>query len=463
MTSLSTGSKNYKPHEYQQRAIKLMIGQACAGLFLDPGLGKTSISLAAAKILLGKKLIKGALVIAPLRACFNVWPQEIAKWDAFSALTCAIAHGAGKEGVLEGPQKDVYLINPEGVVWLADWLAKTPQSQWPFDTLIVDESTKFKTSNTQRFKALRGFLNKFRRRYILTGTPAPNGLLDLFGQIYILDQGHALGRFVTHYRNTHFYSTGFGGYTWVPREDAMEKITERIAPLVLRMRREDYLTLPPLVPQYRWLDLPSDARKIYRDVEEHFLAELGDEFILAPSAAAAGVKCRQILNGAIYLSDDRDDWKLVHDVKMDALMDLVDELEGQPLLLLYEFNHDRDRLIEKLKWPAIGQQSQTKDSELIRLFNAGLLPGLIGHPASMGHGLNLQGNCAHVCWFGLTWNLEHYDQAIQRVWRQGNEAPRVMIHHLCIKDSLDESVVRTLEAKERTQTTFMEAIRSLHS
>jgi SNF2 family DNA or RNA helicase len=241
----------------------------------------------------------------------------------------------------------------------------------------------------------------------------------------------------------------------------MEKITERIAPLALRMRREDYLTLPPLVPEYRWLELPPEARKIYKDVEDHFLAELGDDLILAPSAAAAGIKCRQILNGAIYMGEDRDDWKLIHDTKLDAVVDLVEELSGQPLLLLYEFNHDRERLIEKLKWPAIGQQSQKKDTELIRMFNAGLLPGLIGHPASMGHGLNLQGNCAHVCWFGLTWNLEFYDQAIQRVWRQGNDAARVVIHHLCIRKSLDEVVVKTLAAKDRTQTGFMEQIRRL--
>jgi hypothetical protein len=214
------------------------------------------------------------------------------------------------------------------------------------------------------------------------------------------------------------------------------------------------------VPEYRWLTLPPEARKIYTDVEEHFLAELGDSLVLAPSAAAAGIKCRQILNGAVYIGEDRDDWELVHDVKLEAIVDLVEELAGQPLLVLYEFNHDRERLMAKLGWPAIGQQSPKKDAELIQLFNAGGLPGLIGHPASMGHGLNLQGECAHVCWFGLTWNLEHYDQAIRRVWRQGNDAARVVIHHLCIRNSLDKAVVDTLEMKERAQTTFMEMVRS---
>jgi SNF2 family DNA or RNA helicase len=226
------------------------------------------------------------------------------------------------------------------------------------------------------------------------------------------------------------------------------------------MRHEDYLTLPPLVNQYTWLDLPPDARKIYKDLEDHFIAELGEEIVIAPSAAAAGMKCRQVLNGGLYINEEHD-WELVHDVKMDALKDLIEELSGQPLLVFYEFNHDRERLIEALGWPAIGQQSASKDSVLINGFNAGILQGLIAHPASAGHGLNLQGNCAHVCWFGLTWNLEHYDQAIRRVWRQGNDAPRVVVHHLCIKDSLDKTVVKTLALKERSQTSFMNEIRRL--
>ena len=458
----SLGLKKYSPHDYQKKAIRLMIGQACAGLLLDPGLGKTSISLAAMKILRAKQMIKGVLVIAPLRAAYNVWPDEIDKWEDFHEMTYTILHGKDKEENLS-LDADFYLINPEGIEWLSQWMLARHQSEWPFDVLIVDESTKFKASNTKRFKALRKFVGKFRRRYILTGTPTPNGLLDLFGQIYILDLGHALGAYITHYRNNFFYSEGYGGYTWVPRQTAMEEITERIAPLVMRMRHEDYLTLPDLIPQYYWLDLPADARRHYLELENHFLTELGDEVVIAPSAAAAGIKCRQILNGAIYTDVEHSEYAIVHNAKMDALLDLVDELSGQPLLLFYEFNHDRDRLVENLGWPCLGQQSQAKDAKNIKAFNSGIIPGLIAHPASAGHGLNLQGNCAHVCWFGLTWNLEHYDQAIRRVWRQGNTAPRVIIHHLCIRDSLDENVVRVLEHKERTQTRFMEEIRRRHS
>ena len=398
--------------------------------------------------------------MAPLRAVYNVWPGEIEKWAEFQEMSYTIVHGSERERkeMLWGEQTDMYFINPEGVMWLAQELAKTPKDKWPFDVLIVDESTKFKNATAKRFKSLRGLIPKFRRRYILTGTPTPNGLMDLFGQIYILDEGTALGRFITHYRNNYFFSSGFGGYTWTPRNSAMEEITEKIAPLVLRMRHEDYLNLPPLVNQYTWLDLPEDARSLYKGIEDNFIALLGDDVVIAPNAAAAGIKCRQILNGALYINEEHD-WNLVHDVKLEAIVDLVEELSGQPLLIFYEFNHDRERLVEALKWPAIGQQSAKKDSELINLFNAGVLPGLIAHPASAGHGLNLQGACSHVCWFGLTWNLEFYDQAIRRVWRQGNEASHVVVHHLVIKDSLDRVVVKALGAKEKSQTRFMEQIR----
>jgi len=439
-----------------------MIKQACAGLLLDPGLGKTSITLAAATILKNKKLSKGVLVIAPLRAVYDVWPAEIEKWEDFNHFSYGVIHGKTKVATLHGPQKDFYFVNPEGIQWLSEELLSLPVKDWPFDILVVDESTKFKSGRGPRFKALRKIVGKFRRRYILTGTPTPNGLLDLYGQIYILDLGNALGAYITHYRNNYFYSSGFGGYTWSPRETAMEDITEKIAPLVLRMRHEDYLTLPKLVNQYHWAELPPEARAQYKVMEEEFILEIGDETIISPSAAAAGMRCRQIINGAIYTNVEKKEYAVLHDAKIDLLKDLVEELSGQPLLLFYEFNHDRDRLVKTLGWPCIGHQSQKKDSVNIRLFNAGLLPGLIAHPASAGHALNLQGACCHVGWFGLTWNLEHYDQAIKRVWRQGNESLRVIVHHLCIRRSLDEVVMGALRSKHKTQTTFMEALRALH-
>jgi SNF2 family DNA or RNA helicase len=440
-----------------------MLKQACAGLLLDPGLGKTSISLAASSILLQKPLICGVLVIAPLRAVYDVWPTEIGKWKEFNHLTYSILHGPEKLQRLHNDEVDFYFINPEGVPWLVEQLLKLRQDQWPFDVLLVDESTKFKSAASQRFKMLRKIVGKFRRRYILTGTPTPNGLLDLFGQIYLLDLGNSLGSYISHYRNNFFYSSGFGGYTWLPREGALEEITELVSPLVLRMRAEDYLELPQLVNQYHWVDMPADAREKYKQMEEEFILEVGDDVVISPSAAAAGMRCRQIINGAIYTNPKEEEYVVIHNAKMDALKDLVEELSGQPMLLFYEFNHDRDRLVKELGWPCLGKQSQKKDSENIRLFNAGLLPGLIAHPASAGHALNLQAACCHVGWFGLTWNLEHYDQAIRRVWRQGNEFMRVICHHFCVRDSLDKRVVKVLGSKDKTQTKFLEAIRLLRS
>jgi SNF2 family DNA or RNA helicase len=437
-----------------------MIRQACAGLFLDPGLGKTSISLAAFSILGSKAYVKGMLIIAPLRAVYNVWPNETRKWQDFKDLIVGILHGKDKEAVLK-EEHDIYCINPEGLTWLIDILAKTPVLKWPFDMLVVDESTKFKDSQTKRFKALRKVLHKFSRRYILTGTPTPNGLLDLFGQIYILDLGHSLGAYITHYRNTFFIPSGFGGYSWVPKFDTMERVGERIAPLVLRMKAEDYLELPQLVNQMTWLDLPAPARKIYKDIENEFIALVGGEVVLVPSAAAAGNKCRQILNGAAYINAQKD-WREIHDVKLEALSDLVEELSGAPLLVLYEFQHDKERIMKKFpKCGMIGGQSMQKDRVVINKFNEGSLGMVLGHPASMGHALNLQGSCTHVCWFGLTWNFEHYDQAIRRVWRQGNDAARVVVHHLCIRQSLDEVVVKTVNSKDKTQAQFMMHVQSL--
>lgn len=460
---LSRGSKlKFKPHPYQKRAVKQMISQPCMGLFLHPGLGKTSITLMAMRILGDQGFIKGVLVIAPLRAVYNVWPAEIKKWQEFSHMSIGLLHGDDKEKILNS-EYDFYAINPEGVQWLFDKLKKVPKERWPFDVLVVDESVKFKDSQTQRFKAIRPWLNNFKRRYILTGTPVPNGLLDLFGQIYLLDQGNALTPFITHFRNTYFVPTGYGGYTWVPKFDTMERISARIAPLTLTMTREEYLEMPELVQQMVWMDLPQTARKVYREMEKNFITVVKEEPITAPSAAAAGVKCRQILNGAMYTGHG-DDWEHIHNVKLDALNDLVEELSGQPLLVLYEFVHDKERILKEFpKAGILGGQSMKKDQAVIEAFNRGDLPMVVGHPASMGEALNLQGECAHICWFGLTWNFYHYDQAIQRVWRQGNKASHVIVYHLCIRNSLDETVVETICDKDRTQEDFTRRVQLLAS
>jgi SNF2 family DNA or RNA helicase len=447
---------------YQKDAVKLLITMGCGGLLLDPGLGKTAIALCAFNILKNKGINKRLLVITPLRAMAATWPAELRKWQDFSGLRFAVLHGPDKEEMLD-VDADVFLINPDATQWLNE------EGRWrriKADILCVDESTKFKNSSTKRFKALRLMLPTFMRRWILTGTPTPNGLLDLFGQIYILDLGNALGRFITHYRQTYFFPSGYGGYEWRPKLDTAEKIAKQIDPLVLRLKAEDWVDMPELIYHDIVVELPPAARKTYREIEDQFITELQTEKIVAANAAVAGGKCRQIANGAIYSERDalgtgKRTFHKVHDSKLEALRDLLEELQGQPLLILYEFNHDRDIIQEDMPWiPDLGSVSLKKSVELIDAFNKGLLPALLGHPAGMGHGLNMQEVCSRVAWYGLTWNFEHYDQALRRVWRSGQKALHVMVYRIVAKDTLDETVIEALKFKDKVQTTFTGMLRT---
>lgn len=466
--------ESWKPHEYQKTAMRLMISQACAGLLLDPGLGKTSITFGAFRILHDKSLVHKALVVAPLRPCYLVWPKEAAKWQEFSHLRVVVLHGPDKEARLR-EDGDIYVINPEGLDWLCGTYYVDGRVHFDLtrfkilnpDMLVVDESTKFKHANTKRFKAMRELVKKFRRRYILTGRPTPNGLLDLFGQIYILDEGASLGRYITHYRTNYFYPSGYGGYTWSPQVDAFDRITKRISPLVLRMEAKDYLKLPPLTEDKIMVDLPEAARRKYNELESHMITEVQNETIVAGSAAAVSMKCRQVTNGALYLNEEsvseliNEKWVDVHDAKLDALSDLVEQLSGQPLLVLYQFKFDKERIRKVLgKVPDIGEVSDIKLEYLERAFNSGDIPVLLGHPASMGHGLNLQQTCSHVCWFGLTWDLELYDQATMRIHRQGQKNP-VVVHQIIAKDTVDEVIAKVLATKDRSQSSLLQALKNL--
>lgn len=456
-TQPSAQLPSWKPHGYQEKGIKLLLGQGAAALFLDPGLGKTTTCLAAFKIL--KKLGYAAklLVVAPLRPCYKVWPDEIKKWAEFSELSYTILHGKNKE---ENLQKDVdiYIINPEGLAWL--FSAKVNCINPQFDILCIDESSKFKNSTTQRFKLLKPLLNSFARRWILTGTPVPNGLTDLFGQIYILDLGASLGRYITHYRREFFDQSGYGGYEYTPKSDAFTRIVERIKPLVLQLSAEDHLNMPAIVEQNIAIDLESSVMKLYRQVENAFYAEMesGDK-IVAANAAVSGGKCRQIANGAVYTNAEHH-YQEIHDGKLDALEDLVEQLGGKPLLVLYEFQHDRERILKRFPGAEVlgSGISMKRTDDIIDRFNAGKISILLGHPDSMGHGLNLQGSCHHICWFGITWNLDFYDQANARIYRQGQKADSVFIYHLVASGTLDEKVLKVLTAKDRSQQTLLSAL-----
>jgi len=442
-------SQSWHPHEYQLRAMKLLLSQGSGGLLLDPGLGKTAIALAAYKILRDKGMApKGMLVIAPLRPCYNVWPDEIEKWAEFNDITYAVVHGGDKAAMLRA-DVDIHIINPEGLKWL---FAATASHRKEWTILCVDESTKFKNSTTKRFKLMRPHFPRFARRWILTGTPIPNGIEDLFGQIFILDEGSALGKYVTHYRAKYFYSNAWEPYKFYAQDGSWGKIMARVDPLVLRLAAKDYIDMPPVLQERIYVDLPETAREKYRDIEDEFITQIEDGIIVAANAAVAGGKCRQICNGAIYTNKEHD-WTTIHDAKLDAMGDLLEQLGGAPLLIMYEFNHDKERLLGRFgsSIPILGGgTSAGKSDQYIQEFNAGQHPIMICHPASMAHGLNLQSACHHICWFGITWNLEYYDQANARINRQGQEFP-VFIYHILAKDTLDDVVMDTLAEKDHTQ------------
>lgn len=459
MSSTTLKKEKWAPHPYQERGIKLMLMQSAAGLLFDPGLGKTSCSLATFKILHSKKIVKWMLVIAPLKPAYEVWPYEIDKWSNFSDLTCHVLHGKGKNAPID---RDVYVINPEGLKWLMEesTLLKKLFARGP-GMLVIDESTKFKDPSTKRFKLLKKWLDKFARRYILTGTFKPNTVEDLFGQMYVMDRGACLGRYITHFRQKYFYQPNpvYEPYKFELQEGAFEEITKKISPYVLQLGAEDNLEMPELMFNNIYVTLPSRALEIYKQIEDDYIGHLEEEgkFIVAGNAAVAGGKCRQIANGAVY--DTEGKYSVIHDEKLEALENLIEELQGTPLLLLYEFVHDLDRIRQKLgDVPYIGSGvSPKKVSDYIKRFNAGDIPVLAGHPASMGHGLNMQGACHHVCWFGITWNFEYYDQAIRRVYRQGQKNT-VMVHHILARDTLDEVVLNVIKMKERSQKDLYAAL-----
>jgi len=446
----------FTPHAYQQTATRFLIQHPEAALLLDMGLGKTACTLLAFLMLQRKGAAHKALVIAPLRVAELVWRQEAAKWDQFSALRVAVLHGDGKDDWQK--DADIYVINHDGLPWLCGRInPKKTRTRLDalidrgVDTLVLDELSKFKHTKTGRFETLKPYLPKFSRRWGLTGSPAPNGLLDLFGQCYALDLGQRLGRYITHYRYQYFIPCGLQGREWRPQPGASERIFDKIKDLALSMKAADHLQgLPELVEQNMWVDLPAKARAFYDELEREMIAELDGEKVTVNSAAALSGKCRQAASGGVYVlrkdglpvtvgSCVRESLH-VHDAKTEALMEMIDELQEQPLLVAYEFQHDVERILAvRPKTPVIGGGTTSKQAAaLVEQWNRGELPVLLGHPASMGHGLNLQGaGCGHVCWYTMTWDLELYQQLIARVWRQGAKAERVVVHRILTRDTVD--------------------------
>jgi len=436
-----------------------LVEKPYCGLLLDPGLGKTSTTLAAIDILQNwiPAIVDHVLVVAPLRVAKTVWPVEAEKWSDFSHMSiCDLTEMSAEDRVARLKEKHlVYVINPESLSRVLDL---DPWSMGVnLDMLVIDESTKFKDSSTQRFKALKKHLHKFRRRVILTGTPAPNGLADLFGQMYVCDMGESLGKFITHFRQRYMYQS-HDGFSWLLAPGAEAGIYERVRGKLLRMMAIDHLEMPELINNYIEIKLSPAVQKQYKELERDFILKLQDEEVAVFNTAALGVKLRQVANGFIY---DEDHLAIqLHDEKLKALEELIEEMQGRPLLVCYEFIEDARRI--QAKFPTAVNVSESKDIvKTVASFNKGNIPILIGHPKSMGHGLNLQEICKDICWYGITWDLELYQQAIARIWRQGQPSPVVSCHHIMAANTKDADVVKALATKDATQTKLNLALRTL--
>ncbi len=449
------GPVPWAPHEYQLRAVEFILDKPAAGIFLDPGLGKTSTVLAGLTALKKAKKLKRALVVAPLRVCHMTWPAEQQKWADFAGLKMVVLHGHKKDKLLLEPA-DVHVVNPEGL----DWLWRNIKGKWPYDVLVIDESTKFKSWTAQRTKRLKQYLDKFQRRWILTGTPAPNSIADLFSQIFILDGGERLGKFITYFRTRFMIQGGYNGYEWRPKDHALEEIEALLADLVLRLDAKDWLELPELTHVDLLVELPTQARKTYDKLEQEFLLELATGEVTAMNAGVLGMKLRQVTNGFVY--DDNQVAHPMHDAKLEALEDLVEELSGQPLFVGVAFKAEVEMIRKRLGYdvPYLGGGvTKTEADTIVKDWNAGEIPVLLAHPASVSHGLNLQAACRHVCWFGLTWNLEEWDQFIRRVYRQG-QANHVVVHNIVAKDTMDQKIAKALRGKNVTQAHLLEALKN---
>ncbi len=455
--------------------MKFVLERVSAGLFLDPGLGKTSITYGAVKILKNQGMHEGTLVVAPRRPAQMVWRQEQAKWAEFADISVGLVHGPKREEVWATPH-DVYVTTYEGLLWLIDsGLLKKALRARKVRNIVFDELSKMKNTPTKRYKTIKPWLDKFDRRWGLTGSPAANGLMDLFGECYTLDLGKSLGPFITHYRFQYFDAFGDQMHPqFSPKPGAEEAIYARIANLALRIDGEDHLTLPKLIPNKIMVSLPNKARDIYEKMEEEFFTELDGQLFTAEGAAALSQKCRQLASGALY--EDRVDpltgmprsgkrkYSILHDEKLDALEDLIDELNGKQLFISYEYGHDMERILARIgkDTPVIGGGTSDKKAlEYEEAWNRGWIHNLLGHPASVGHGLNMQRSSAsQIVFFSMTWNYEYYDQLIRRLRRQGNKASHVFVHHILTHNTVDSAVYAALQRKGALQTRLHDALKN---
>lgn len=436
---------------YQRRAVDFLKKTRRAGLFLDMGLGKTIITLTAYGDLLDKGVVNRVLLVAPLRPAQGVWRQEARKWAHTKHLTFKLLTGNERQRLLAlNSQAQIHIINVDNLVWLLRVLrSRVAKYGWPYDALIVDESSMFKTPKSKRFGSLRFHVKRFDRRVILTGTPAPKGLLDLWGQVFILDEGQRLGAQVERYRSRFFHPGGFKGYGCVANDDAEQKILGLISPLILTMRAEDWLDLPPTIKQEVYVDLPPHARMHYRKLEAEMFLELEKGSTEALSAASLSSKCWQLANGFIYLEDRAGEktWQSVHDAKLEALREITDGVGGN-VLVAYWFKPDLARLRAAFpKAPAIVDcKNERALAKLQDEWNTGKHRVMFVHPQGAGHGLNLQGGGNTLVFYSMLWSREYYAQVVERIGAARQIAvgrDHVMIKHIIARDTVDEVMLQT--------------------
>ena len=442
----------YTPHGYQTYAKEFIENHHEAAVLLDMGLGKTVIALTAINDLLFDSFeISRALVIAPLRVAKNTWPQEIAKWEHLKNLSYSVVVGTEQERRAALRKKaNVYIINRENV----DWLITKSGFSFDFDMVVIDELSSFKSWQTKRFKTLMKVRPKVQRIVGLTGTPSSNGLMDLWAEFRLLDMGKRLGRFIGEYRSLYFLPDKRNQqmiFTYKPRPGAKEEIYKRIGDITISMTAEDYLDMPELVTNTVSVQLDEKERKAYERMKADMVVQLGGKEIDAVNAAALSNKLLQMANGAVY-DGDRKIVKL-HDRKLDALEDLIEGANGKPIMVAYWFKHDLERIKARFDVREIKSSSDIED------WNDGKISVAVIHPASAGHGLNLQAGGSTLVWFGLTWSLELYQQTNARLYRQGQK-DTVVIHHIVAEETMDENVLAALSQKNKTQAALIEAVKA---
>ena len=448
----------YTPHDYQAYAIDYIETHPIATVFLDMGLGKTSITLTAISNLLFDSFeVHRVLVIAPLRVARDTWTAEVEKWDHLQDLICSVAVGteAQRKAALLRPA-DVYIINRENV----QWLVEESGIPFDFDMVVIDELSSFKNHNTKRFRALLKVQPKVCRIVGLTGTPASNGLMDLWAEFRLLDMGQRLGRFITKYRTDYFMPDKRNGqivFSYKPLPNAEDAIYRKISDITISMKSTDHLNMPELVSSEYEVRLSDEETERYTALKQELVLTLGDGEVTASNAASLSGKLSQMANGAIY--DDAGNTIPIHDRKLDALEDIIEAANGKPVLVAYWFKHDLERISAMLKSQRI-PFSRLDDSTSIRRWNNGEIPVALIHPASAGHGLNLQAGGSTLVWFGLTWSLELYQQTVARLWRQGQTANSVVVQHIITKGTIDHRIMKALSQKEHTQTALIDAVKA---